>query len=44
MENAAKAVLALVAPVGRTHYPAALLREAVEEGLFVEEIIPSVLR
>ena len=29
-ENAAKAVLALVGPVGRTHQPALLLREALQ--------------
>lgn len=29
-ENAAKAVLALVAPVGRTHQPALLLRQALQ--------------
>jgi len=34
VENAAKAVLALVAPVGRTHNPAPLLRQALDEGRF----------
>lgn len=34
VENAAKAVLALVAPVGRTHNPAPLLRQALGEGRF----------
>lgn len=34
VENAAKAVLAIVAPVGRTHSPAPLLRQALEEGRF----------
>lgn len=33
-ENAAKAVLALLGPVGRTHHPAVPLRQAVTEGLF----------
>ena len=33
-ENAAKAVLALVAPVGRARSPAGELREALKEGLF----------
>lgn len=44
VENAAKAVLALVMPVGRTHHPAPLLREAIDTGLFAEDIVPSVLR
>jgi len=34
VENAAKAVLALVAPVGRTHNPAPLLRQALQEAQF----------
>ena len=34
VENAAKAVLALVAPVARTHNPAPLLRRALGEGRF----------
>ena len=34
VENAAKAVLALVAPVGKTHNPAPLLREALSTGYF----------
>jgi len=34
VENAAKAVLALVAPVGRTHNPAPLLRQVLDEGRF----------
>ncbi len=33
-ENAAKAVLALAAPVGRTHNPAALLRQALQAGTY----------
>lgn len=32
VENAAKAVLALVGPVGRTHNPATLLRQALHDG------------
>jgi HEPN domain-containing protein len=32
--NAAKAVLALIAPVGRTHNPAPLLRQALDGGRF----------
>jgi HEPN domain-containing protein len=34
VENATKAILALVAPVGRTHNPAPLLRHALDEGRF----------
>lgn len=34
VENAAKAVLALIGPVGRTHKPAHLLREALQQDLF----------
>lgn len=34
VENAAKAVLALVAPVGRTHNPAPLLRQALQDDRF----------
>jgi HEPN domain-containing protein len=36
-ENAAKAVLALVVPLGKTHNPAPPLRKAVRESLFPEE-------
>jgi HEPN domain-containing protein len=32
VENAAKAVLALMGPVGRTHKPALLLRQALQAG------------
>jgi len=34
VENAAKAALALLGPVGRTHQPATFLREAVEQARF----------
>ncbi len=34
VENAAKAVLALLGPVGRTHNPAVQLRQALAEGRF----------
>lgn len=34
VENAAKAALALVGPVGRTHNPAVQLRGALNDGLF----------
>ncbi|PMP82327.1 MAG: hypothetical protein C0183_10515, partial [Roseiflexus castenholzii] len=37
VENAAKAVLALLAPLGRTHNPAPLLREALAAGHFSHE-------
>lgn len=40
IENAAKAVLALLGPVGRTHNPAALLRPALQEGRFAPEEAP----
>jgi HEPN domain-containing protein len=43
-ENAAKAVLALLGPVGRTHNPSLLLREALAEGEFPLEISPQVER
>jgi HEPN domain-containing protein len=43
-ENAAKAVLALLGPVGRTHNPSLLLREALAEGKFPGEISPRVER
>jgi HEPN domain-containing protein len=43
-ENAAKAVLALLGPVGRTHNPSLLLREALAEGEFPEEVTPQVER
>ncbi|PWB47461.1 MAG: hypothetical protein C3F12_05705 [Candidatus Methylomirabilota bacterium] len=34
VENAAKSVLALLGPVGRTHHPAVALRQALDDGLF----------
>ena len=34
VENAAKGVLALLGPVGRTHQPAPLLREAIQQQQF----------
>ncbi len=37
VENAVKAVLALLGPTGRTHNPAALLRRALNEGTFGEK-------
>jgi HEPN domain-containing protein len=35
-ENAAKAVLATAGPVGKTHQPSALLRQALTEGRYSE--------
>lgn len=37
VENAAKAVLALLGPVGRTHNPALWLRQALDQGSFTGE-------
>ncbi len=37
VENAAKAALALLGPVGRTHNPAVLLREALRDARFPRE-------
>ncbi|MBI4966233.1 MAG: HEPN domain-containing protein [Desulfomonile tiedjei] len=42
VENAAKAVLTLLGPVGRTHNPALLLREALAAGEFPGEISAQV--
>ena len=42
VENAAKAVLAVLGPVGRTHSPGALLQRAVEERRFPEAARASV--
>jgi len=36
-ENAGKAALALLGPVGRTHNPAVLLRQALEDGRYPPE-------
>ncbi|NLG85006.1 MAG: HEPN domain-containing protein [Firmicutes bacterium] len=44
VENAAKAALALVGPVGRTHNPAVLLRQALVEGRFAPRYIDLVRR
>lgn len=41
-ENAAKAALAIIGPVGKTHSPAALLREAIAEGRYAENKRSSV--
>ena len=37
-ENAAKAALAILGPVGRSHSPAALLRDGLENRLFPEAV------
>jgi HEPN domain-containing protein len=42
--NVAKAVLARLGPVGRTHHPSLLMREALAEGEFLAEISPQVER
>lgn len=44
VENAAKAALSLLGPVGRTHNPATLLRQALKEGRFAQTIQPQVER
>jgi HEPN domain-containing protein len=43
-ENAAKAVLALLGPVGRTHLPASLLRRALSENRFPDHVTQLVER
>jgi HEPN domain-containing protein len=42
VENAAKAVLALLGPVGKTHNPAGLLRRALADNRFSPDIIAPV--
>jgi HEPN domain-containing protein len=42
VENAAKALLAVLGPVGRTHRPAVFLREAMADGRFTPAEVPSV--
>ncbi|GIV84818.1 MAG: hypothetical protein KatS3mg052_1825 [Candidatus Roseilinea sp.] len=42
VEHAAKAVLALLGPVGRTHNPAVHLRAALEQGRFPPSQSPAV--
>jgi len=44
VENAAKAILAWIGPVGRTHHPAPLLREAMQRGTFSKTQQPAVER
>ena len=43
VENAAKTVLGLLGPVGRTHNPAVQLRQALDEGLFAAPQTDQVL-
>jgi len=43
-ENAAKGVLALVAPVGATHDPAVLLRRVLSGGAYPSLLEPRVMR
>ena len=43
-ENAAKAALALLGPVGRTHDPAVLLHRAVAEARFPEPLVENAER
>ena len=44
VENAAKALLALLGPVGRTHNPAVLIQEALDANRYIEAIRPQVER
>ncbi|MDR7523660.1 MAG: hypothetical protein QN168_14500 [Armatimonadota bacterium] len=44
VENARKAALAMLGPLGRTHNPAVLLRKALEEGRFPAEVRARVER
>jgi HEPN domain-containing protein len=44
VENAAKAALALLGPVGRTHNPALLLQQALDERRFPEAVRPTIER
>ena len=44
IENAAKAVLALIGPVGRTHAPGVLLRQAIRDGTLIVSDPASVNR
>jgi HEPN domain-containing protein len=42
VENAAKTALAILGPVGKTHNPAGLLRRALEDNRFPQEIVAQV--
>ena len=44
IENSAKAVLAILGPVGRTHYPAGELRRSIEEKKWEESLSTPVQR
>ena len=43
-ENSAKAVLALIGPVGKTHDPAVILRQALKEKRYAEPSVKRVFR
>lgn len=42
IENSAKAVLAILGPVGRTHYPAGPLRRSIDENRWVPHLLDPV--
>lgn len=44
IENSAKAVLAILGPVGRTHYPAGLLRGSIEEKKWDAHLLAQIQR
>ena len=44
VENAAKAVLSVLGPVGRTHFPATLLRSSLATNAWPDAIVPDVER
>lgn len=44
VENAAKSALSILGPVGRTHFPASLLRTSIAEQSWAEEHVPLVER
>lgn len=44
VENAAKAVLSLIGPVGKTHNPAILLRQALDSSCYQQSIFRQVER
>lgn len=44
VENAAKAALSLLGPVGRTHFPASLLRNSIADKSWNDERLPLIER
>ena len=44
VENAAKAALAILGPVGRTHFPASLLRDSITDKSWNDERLPLIER